>query len=175
VARTGRAVIVLLLLFSISLLLSLGIQHLRRTSAIGGLAAIVGFTLIPAGMWLALEYAMPHSPGASWKDLLPGAVLFGVAVVGLDLFSSYWFPHIVVRRSATYGAIGVSLALLLWAYVFGRIMTASAVLNAALWARAHARVASSEPDGPAHAADGAATDLDGDEGARREPGPEPAT
>jgi uncharacterized BrkB/YihY/UPF0761 family membrane protein len=35
--------------------------------------------------------------------------------------------------------VGSALALLLWAYVFGRIMTASAVLNASLWARVRGR------------------------------------
>jgi uncharacterized BrkB/YihY/UPF0761 family membrane protein len=41
------------------------------------------------------------------------------------------------HKSETYGAIGTALTVLLWAYVFGRIMTASAMLNAAGWKKAH--------------------------------------
>jgi uncharacterized BrkB/YihY/UPF0761 family membrane protein len=88
---------------------------------------------------LVVEFAMPHAADAGWKDLIPGAVLFGVAVLGLHLFTVYWVADLIKRKSATYGAVGSALALLLWAYVFGRIMTASAVLNASLWARVHAR------------------------------------
>jgi uncharacterized BrkB/YihY/UPF0761 family membrane protein len=138
-ARPSRAVLVLILLVTMSILLSVGLSHLRNTSGLGGLGATVLYTTLPCGIWLALEFGMPHAPRVGWKDLLPGAVLFGVAALALHLFTVYWVAHLIKKRSATYGAIGSSLALLLWAYVFGRIMTASAVLNASIWARTHPR------------------------------------
>jgi uncharacterized BrkB/YihY/UPF0761 family membrane protein len=145
-ARPGRAVAVVIVLVTLALLLSTAIEHLRNASGLGGLAAILLFTVLPAGIWLALEFAMPHVPQAGWKDLVPGAILFGVAVLALHVFTVYWVAHLIRRRSATYGALGVALALLLWAYVFGRIMTASAVLNATMWSRAHPRPGAQEPD-----------------------------
>ncbi len=142
--RPARAVGVLIVLFTICLLVSVTIEHLRNVSGPGGLGAVLGFTALPMAIWLAVEFALPHSPEAGWKDLVPGAILFGIAVLALHLFTLYWVANLIKRRSAIYGTIGVALAILLWAYVLGRIMTASAVLNATLWARAHPRAAVQE-------------------------------
>jgi uncharacterized BrkB/YihY/UPF0761 family membrane protein len=136
-ARPARAVLVVVVLVTGSLLLSIAVDRLRRTSGLGGIGATVLYTVLPCGIWWLLEYGMPHAPRAGWKDLLPGSILFGIAVLGLHLFTVYWVAHLIKRRSATYGAIGAALALLFWAYVFGRIMTASAVLNASMWGRSH--------------------------------------
>jgi uncharacterized BrkB/YihY/UPF0761 family membrane protein len=133
-ARPARAVLVLIVLVTIALLLSDALDHLRHASGLGGLGATVLYTAVPCAIWLLLEFAMPHAPQAGWKDLLPGAILFGVAALALHLFAVYWIAHLIKRRSATYGALGSALALLLWAYVFGRFMAASAVLNASIWA-----------------------------------------
>jgi uncharacterized BrkB/YihY/UPF0761 family membrane protein len=136
-ARPGRAVGVLVVLVSISLVLSAIVDRLRHVSGVGGLGATVLYTALPFGIWLAVEYAMPHASEAGWKDLLPGAILFGLAALILHLFTVYYVARLIKRRSATYGALGAALALLFWAYAFGRIMTASAVVNASMWARAH--------------------------------------
>lgn len=138
-ARPTRAALVIVALTTVSLLLSATIERLRTVSGLGELGAIILYTAVPSAIWLVVEFAMPHAADAGWKDLIPGAVLFGVAVLGLHLFTVYWVADLIKRKSATYGAVGSALALLLWAYVFGRIMTASAVLNASLWARVHAR------------------------------------
>jgi uncharacterized BrkB/YihY/UPF0761 family membrane protein len=150
-ARPVRAVLVVVVLVTAMLLLSVAIDHLRRVTGLGALGATVLFTVLPCGVWWLLEYGLPHAPRAGWKDLLPGAILFGVAVLGLHLLTVYWVSHLIKRRSATYGAIGAALALLFWAYVFGRIMTASAVLNASMWSRAHPRPSDEGPAGPATA------------------------
>jgi uncharacterized BrkB/YihY/UPF0761 family membrane protein len=138
-AHPTRAALVIVVLTTMSLLLSATIERLRTVSGVGELGAIILYTAVPSAIWLVVEFAMPHAADAGWKDLIPGAVVFGIAVLGLHIFTVYWVANLIKRRSATYGAIGAALALLLWAYVFGRIMTASAVLNASLWARAHAR------------------------------------
>ena len=138
-ARPGLAVVVLVVLVSIALVLSAAVDRLRHASSIGGLGATILYTALPFGIWWALEYGLPHAPDVGWKDLLPGAILFGVAALALHLFTVYYVARLIRRRSATYGALGAALALLFWAYVFGRIMTASAVLNASMWARSHRR------------------------------------
>jgi uncharacterized BrkB/YihY/UPF0761 family membrane protein len=138
-AHPTRAALVIVVLTTVSLLLSATVERLRTVSALGELGAIILYTAVPGAIWLLVELAMPHAASAGWKDLLPGAVLFGVAVLGLHVFTVYWVADLIKRRSATYGAVGSALALLLWAYVFGRIMTASAVLNVSLWARVQAR------------------------------------
>ena len=53
----------------------------------------------------------------------------------LHLITVYYLPLTISHKSATYGAIATALALLAWAYLVGRLLTAAAVLNAALWHR----------------------------------------
>jgi len=53
----------------------------------------------------------------------------------LQLLTTYWIGHLVARKTSTYGAVGIALAVLLWVYILGRIMVASAGPNAALWYR----------------------------------------
>ena len=67
--------------------------------------------------------------------LVPGALLFAVGAEVLHIATVVWFPHHLESKSDVYGTLGVSLALLLWAYLLGRLITLAAVLNAALWKR----------------------------------------
>ncbi len=50
----------------------------------------------------------------------------------LQLLTTYWIGHLVARKTSTYGAVGIALAVLLWVYILGRIMVGSAGPNAAL-------------------------------------------
>ena len=53
----------------------------------------------------------------------------------LQLLTTYWIGHLVARKTSTYGAVGIALAVLLWVYVLGRVLVASAGVNATLWRR----------------------------------------
>ena len=64
----------------------------------------------------------------------------------LHLVTVYWIANQVEHKTDTYGAIGFALALLLWAYLFGRLITSAAVVNETLWTRYRA------PPAPARAA-----------------------
>jgi uncharacterized BrkB/YihY/UPF0761 family membrane protein len=55
--------------------------------------------------------------------------------------------HVVTRKSALYGAIGIALALLIWTYFAGRLITAATVANASLWKRRTADAGRSEGEG----------------------------
>ncbi len=89
---------------------------------------------IPGAVWLIVSERLPHAP-APWWAFLPGAVLVAFGLEVLNLFTVYWLPVQISHKSATYGAIATALALLGWAYILGRVLTASAVLNASLWYR----------------------------------------
>ena len=52
----------------------------------------------------------------------------------------------VESKSDTYGAIGTAVALLLWAYLLGRLVVGSAALNASLWRRQESRSVPSSSD-----------------------------
>ena len=102
------------------------------------IVATLAMTLIPAGLWLLASLRfLPHPAGAGWHDLLPGALFVGLGVEALHVFTVVWVSRSFESKSETYGAIGGSLALLLWAYVVGRVLAGSAVLNAVVWRRHH--------------------------------------
>jgi uncharacterized BrkB/YihY/UPF0761 family membrane protein len=104
---------------------------------VGGLVGALLFILVPTGAWLLVSWFLPHADECTWTDLLPGAIFFGIGVEALHVFTVYWIAHEISTKSDRYGAIGTALALLLWAYILGRLIVASATLNAARWRIAH--------------------------------------
>jgi len=96
-----------------------------------GLSAIV----VWAGAWLVISWLLPHAEGASWRDLVPGALLFGLVVWVMHVLTVFYFSRKVSSASDTYGAVSAAIGILLALYLFGRAMSASAVLNATLWER----------------------------------------
>jgi uncharacterized BrkB/YihY/UPF0761 family membrane protein len=66
------------------------------------------------------------------------------------LASAFYLARRIDHASELYGSLGVAAALLAWLYIFGRLMVASAMLNATLWERRSSRPAApAAPAGPA--------------------------
>jgi uncharacterized BrkB/YihY/UPF0761 family membrane protein len=97
-------------------------------------------SLVPFTVALVANVVLPHQP-ARWPDLVPGALIVTIGVLALHIVTVVWIAHEVESKTDTYGAIGTALALLLWAYLLGRVITASAVVNASLWQRRQERAA----------------------------------
>ena len=97
----------------------------RRTA----LALLVGIGALSQVLILAQQLAT--DPLA----LVPGAAVFAVGAELLHVFTVVWIPHSLDSKSEIYGAIGIALVLLFWAYLLGRLMTLAASLNVALWRR----------------------------------------
>ena len=116
--------------------LSILVGKLKSYSFIAGLLAIVLSALIPFAIWIFISWNLPNR-ATRWEDVVPGAALFGVGLLALHAITIYWIAREVEHKSDTYGAIGAALAILLWAYILGRIMAAAAVLNMALWEQRH--------------------------------------
>jgi uncharacterized BrkB/YihY/UPF0761 family membrane protein len=89
---------------------------------------------VPFGLWLLVAWWLPHAE-CPWWALIPGSVWCAAGALVLHLATITFFTYEIQAKSDTYGVIGVSLALLLWAYLLGRIVTASAAINAAYWYR----------------------------------------
>jgi uncharacterized BrkB/YihY/UPF0761 family membrane protein len=115
--------------------LGIAVNDVRNAAGAAGAAATV---LMVTGVsflgWWWVSWKLPHAPVPA-RALIPGALLMGVGVDVLQLLTTYWIGHLVARKTSTYGAVGVALAVLLWVYILGRIIVASAGLNAALWYR----------------------------------------
>jgi membrane protein len=98
------------------------------------LVAIVLTTATSAAAWFLVSTWLPHEK-CEWWALLPGAAMVGVGVGLLHVLTITYVAHTVSRKSSLYGTIGISLALLLWTYFAGRLLTAAIAANAALWKR----------------------------------------
>jgi uncharacterized BrkB/YihY/UPF0761 family membrane protein len=84
-------------------------------------------------VWVYVSSLLPRADGTTWRALLPGAVLFGVGVEVLQFLTVYFFSRYIASKTETYGAIGASIAILLWAYFAGRLIVTAAFLNAERW------------------------------------------
>ena len=126
--------------------------------------ALIGFTLVASALSVAVNELRTSAgiAGAVLAVLIITALSFAFVVVGdveaaacacpcprpdprrtahgggadvLDLLTAYWIGNLVARKTNTYGAVGIAIAVLLWVYILGRITVGSAGLNAALWHR----------------------------------------
>lgn len=114
---------------------TLGAQWIRAHTPGAGVLVSVVIGLAAGATWLLVESLMPRAEGSPWTALLPGAVLVGVLTEALHAVTIFYFAGRVTRMSQTYGPLGVAIVALLWLYLFGRMVVASAVLNAGIWDR----------------------------------------
>ncbi len=134
--RLTRSALALIVVLTAGLALVQFLNWARDQSFLVGFTGELLFIAIPAGLWLFFSWRhLAHAPDATWHDLLPGAVLIGVGVQILHLVTVFWITRLLASKSETYGAIGSALAILLWAYLCGRLLAASAVLNVAFYDR----------------------------------------
>jgi len=131
---TRRGVAVLLGVLLATVVSTEIVGSIRRHDQLGGVAALVVYTVVVGGAWLALSLQLPNG-GARWMSLLPGAALFGVGLLGVNVFNVYVTARLVEDRANTYGALGVATALLFSLVLVGRLAVVSAELNAVLYRR----------------------------------------
>lgn len=143
------ALLIGLVLFSV--VSGVVLAHLRDAGLLGLAVEELAGLVIPGAVWWLASWLLPHEE-SPWWALLPGAVVFAVGTAVLRLVTITWIAHQVSTKSNTYGTIGAALALLLWAYLLGRLITAAAVVNATLWRRNASRIgldpAAGGPSGP---------------------------
>lgn len=136
--RSGRAVrttpsgvAVLCAVLVVTLAATEFVSWARRHDALGGLLALAAYAVVIAGAWLVLARRLPHRD-VDWAGLVPGALLFGVGLLAVNVFNVYVTSRLVENRANTYGALGVAAALLFSLVLVGRVIVVSAELNALL-------------------------------------------
>jgi membrane protein len=132
--KTTVPILAVIGLTTLALLAAALVGSLRHE---GLLLAIVGFvftTGIPFGIALLAAWYLPRR-ARTWQELAPGAVLVALGIQLLHMVTVLWIAHVLESKTDTYGAIGAALAILLWAYLLGRLITAAAVIDATLWLR----------------------------------------
>jgi len=84
--------------------------------------------------WLAVSMLMPRAtkdPGV----LLPGAVLVGGTLTGMQVVSQLYLPDRLGRASHLYGAVGTTIVTLGWFFIAGRAIVVGMCLNAVIHER----------------------------------------
>jgi uncharacterized BrkB/YihY/UPF0761 family membrane protein len=123
----------LLLLLAFPLAATLASAIRAWSPAVGVLATAL--SVVPfAALWLLISFFLPHRD-ASWEALVPGALLFGVGLEALNVFTAYVLTPWALNKQGTYGALGLAAALLLSLFLISRLVVAAAVINATLWER----------------------------------------
>jgi uncharacterized BrkB/YihY/UPF0761 family membrane protein len=105
----------------------------RKTLGPAGLPVTIALLGGFFALWLAVSRMLPHPPGLSWRAFVPGAVLVAVGMEAIHLATVLYISHKAEQASASYGALGIALVLLLWLYLLGRLIVAAAFLNATIW------------------------------------------
>jgi uncharacterized BrkB/YihY/UPF0761 family membrane protein len=114
-----------------------GITYLRHEHVALSLLLVPLSFAITGGAWLGLSMLLPHGE-AHWRALLPGAALFALGHIVLQVATVYYFAPKLTKAPALYGSLGTAATLLLWLFLVARIIVAAAFLNAALWRRSGA-------------------------------------
>ncbi|HEU5215245.1 MAG TPA: hypothetical protein VFU30_06870 [Gaiellaceae bacterium] len=128
---TPRATARLLGLVLCIFFLSGAVGAARSWSVGAGVLASLLVTVPYAGIWLAISLRLPHRK-AGWRELLPGAFLFGISACLIQAAAAYALGPWALNKQGTYGALGVAAAILLGLFLVGRVIVVAAALNATL-------------------------------------------
>jgi membrane protein len=118
---------------------SLITEQLAEQIGIGGAwqtISLIRWPLVAAGLIVAVAILFHFAPAIrpSWRWCLVGAAIFTLGwLVTTGLFAFYAMN--VANFGATYGALGGVIALMLWFYITGLLLTGSAQLAAVLMRR----------------------------------------
>lgn len=113
------------------------------------LGASVLMAFVVGLIWLLGSWLLPHRDGVGWSAFVPGAVLVGVGFAVLQAVTTNWIGPKLEHASRLYGPLAVSIVVLGWLYVIGRLMVAAPLLNAALLERREAHAKTRPASAPA--------------------------
>lgn len=132
-AKSGPSRFRVLVRFLPGVLVVLGAVAFRQWLDRGGLVLTLGTEVlsmvVDAIALLALSWVLPRR-AEQWTDLLPGAVVGGVGLGLLHIAALVYFPNRLERASALYGTLGVAVVTLLYMFLLGQVLVASALTNA---------------------------------------------
>jgi membrane protein len=80
-----------------------------------GVARVGGTLALGVGMWLVTPYLL-LGRRVRWGRLLPTAVLTGIGMAGVGIWSVLWMPHTITASAQQFGVIGIGFALMSWLF-----------------------------------------------------------
>jgi uncharacterized BrkB/YihY/UPF0761 family membrane protein len=135
---TPKATLTVLVFGSATAAVAAGGAALRHRGAPLSLLALLVGVVVWAAVWWLASLLLPHGQAGAFH-LLPGALLFGVGMQVLYIATVVYFSRKIASASELYGALGAGATVLLWLFLFARLLIAAAVLNAVLWERGTVR------------------------------------
>jgi len=129
---------------SLLVLLGLLALYLVQSKLLSGRPAWIGWALTPIWIAIILGYfvwlprLLLHNR-VSVRDVLPGAVLTTVALIGMRIMSSFLLVNWLVWYSKYYGGFGVVMALFFWLTLAATILVVAAALSPPLAERRQLR------------------------------------
>jgi uncharacterized BrkB/YihY/UPF0761 family membrane protein len=125
--------------------LTAGAGWLRANSARPvGLIVTLGLGVIFGAIWLWVSMNLPAAENVPWTAFVPGAVLLGVGIEALHVFTVYFLQTKLANASELYGVLGLATTALFYLFLIGRGVVWAAELNAVVW---EVRVARREDEG----------------------------
>jgi uncharacterized BrkB/YihY/UPF0761 family membrane protein len=97
-----------------------------------GVLVTLGLGVCFGTVWLWVSKALP-SKDVPWTAYVPGAILFGVGVEALYVFTAYYLQIKLANASELYGALGLATTALFYLFLIGRGVIWAAELNAVTW------------------------------------------
>ena len=132
--------------------LSAGAGWVRdNTDAALGAAATVSLSIAFAAGWLWVSMRLP-SPNVRWTAFLPGAILLGVGLNALHIFTVYYLSEKLAHSAQLYGVLGLAATALFYLFLIGRGVIWAAELNAIVWEVRHPASTPSDEPPPAQGA-----------------------
>src|SRR3954447_3856990 len=114
------------------ILLSLSTEWVRHHAPGTGVLAIALSAAAYVVFVLFIFQALPHGPVESWKALVPGAIEVGVGLFAIQAVVVYYLAAKLERSPDLYGALGGATVVLLWLFLFARLIVSGMFLNATL-------------------------------------------
>jgi uncharacterized BrkB/YihY/UPF0761 family membrane protein len=91
---------------------------------------VIGESVVLVAITTWVFFKLPHSPEATWLNMIPGGVLVSVGILVSRLVTSWYYADRLDRVDDLYGALGVASVFLAWLFILARLWVAGASLNA---------------------------------------------
>ena len=90
-------------------------------------------TVVPlAALWVLASLHLPHRD-ATWRELVPGALLVAVGFQALHQVVTYVLVPKLEKSTSLYGSLGATTTFLFFMYITATLVVLSAVLNSSLY------------------------------------------
>jgi uncharacterized BrkB/YihY/UPF0761 family membrane protein len=98
-----------------------------------GLMVTLGLGILFGALWLWISTKLPAADNVPWTAFVPGAVLLGVGIEALHVFTVYFLQTKLANASELYGVLGLATTALFYLFLVGRGVIWAAELNAVVW------------------------------------------